>query len=218
MAGSLAGRRVVVTAGGTREPIDPVRFLGNRSSGRMGNALATEAMNRGATVVLVTTVAPPAPHPRLVVLAVDTADEMNNAVLAALDGAAVLMMAAAVADYRVARVATSKMKKTAKLRLDLVPTVDILRSLSTATVRRGVFVVGFAAETDDLEANAQKKLREKKLDLIVLNDVGSPGIGMGSDDNAVTILAPDGARWEVPRMPKPEVAVAVWDAVSSRLV
>ena len=217
MGGSIDGRRVVVTAGGTREPIDPVRYLGNRSSGRMGNALAMTAVERGATVVLVTTVAPPAPHPRLVVMTVDTAEEMHNAVLASLAGADVLVMAAAVADYRVARVATSKMKKTSKLRLDLVPTVDILAALRTAPERRGVFVVGFAAETDDLEENAQRKLRDKGLDLIVLNDVGRPGIGMGCDDNEVTIIAPDGERWEVPRMPKTDVAAAVWDAVTSRL-
>ncbi|MHB8717419.1 MAG: phosphopantothenoylcysteine decarboxylase domain-containing protein [Candidatus Dormibacteria bacterium] len=217
MAASLAGRRVVVSAGGTREPIDAVRYIGNRSSGRMGNALVLEALRRDARVVLVTTVEAPAADPRLEVLEVETAAEMDAAVRGALPGSDVLVMAAAVADYRAAHAAAGKIKKTSVLHLELVSTVDILRSLRDAPERRGVLIVGFAAETDDIESNARAKLRDKGLDLIVVNDVGRPGIGMGSDHNAVTILAPDGGRWDVPRRPKAEVAVAVWDVVTSRL-
>lgn len=212
----LAGRGVVVTAGGTREPIDPVRFLGNRSSGRMGNAIAVAAADRGATVTLVTTVAAPA-DPRITVVDVDTADEMHAAVRSALTGAAVLVMAAAVADYRVAEVTPRKLKKRDALTLELVPTVDILRTLATDPVRDGVLVVGFAAETDDLEANAARKLLEKRLDLIVLNDVARPGIGMGTEDNAVTVLDAAGIVAEIDRRPKAEVAGSLLDIIESRL-
>ncbi|MHB8533546.1 MAG: phosphopantothenoylcysteine decarboxylase domain-containing protein [Solirubrobacteraceae bacterium] len=214
--GALRNRRVVVTAGGTREPIDPVRYLGNRSSGRMGNALALEAQARGADVVLVTTVAAPS-APGLHVVPVCTADEMHDAVRTALAGAAVLVMAAAVADYRPAAVSARKMKKRASLTLELVPTVDILRSLRDDPLRDGLLVVGFAAETDDLEENARRKLLDKGLDVVVLNDVGRADIGMGSDHNAVTIIGADGERVDVSRRPKTEVAVAVMDAVERRL-
>lgn len=213
---ALAGRGVVVTAGGTREPIDPVRFLGNRSSGRMGNAIAVAAADRGATVTLVTTVAAPA-DPRITVVDVDTADEMHAAVRSALAGAAVLVMAAAVADYRVTEVAPRKLKKRDALTLTLVPSVDILRALATDPIRDGVLVVGFAAETDDLEANAARKLREKRLDLIVLNDVARPGIGMGTADNAVTVLDATGIVAEIDRRPKAEVAGCLLDIIESRL-
>ena len=212
----LAGCRVVVTAGGTREPIDPVRFLGNRSSGRMGNAIAVAAAERGADVTLVTTVVAPV-DARITVVEVETAAEMHAAVRAALTGAAVLVMAAAVADYRVVDVATRKLKKRDALTLELVPTVDILRALVTDPARDGVMVVGFAAETDDLAANAARKLREKNLDLIVLNDVAATGIGMGAHDNAVTVLDADGLVAEVDRRPKAEVAMALLDIIESRL-
>jgi phosphopantothenoylcysteine decarboxylase / phosphopantothenate---cysteine ligase len=214
---ALSGRRVIVTAGGTREPIDPVRYLGNRSSGKMGNAVAVVAAERGAAVTLVTTVAPPPPHPRITVVAVDTADQMNAAVRAALPGAAVLIMAAAVADYRVAEVAPRKMKKREGLILTLVPTVDILRSLADDPLRDGVFVVGFAAETDDGERSAVAKLTEKRLDLVVLNDVSQPGIAMGSDDNEVTVFDVNGKAAQVTARPKPLVAAALLDIVETRL-
>jgi phosphopantothenoylcysteine decarboxylase/phosphopantothenate--cysteine ligase len=199
--------RVVVTAGGTREPIDPVRFLGNRSSGKMGNALASACREAGAEVELITAAPPPPAAPGVSVTEVETAAEMQRAVWRALDRADVLLMAAAVADYRPRTVAGQKLKKSAdELTLELLPTVDILESLRVHPRRTRVLLVGFAAETDDLLANAAEKLRRKGLDLIVLNDVGAPGIGMAADDNAVTILDRDGVVLTVGRSPKLEVA------------
>jgi phosphopantothenoylcysteine decarboxylase/phosphopantothenate--cysteine ligase len=198
---------VVVTAGGTREPIDPVRFLGNRSSGKMGNALAAACVEVGAEVELITAAPPPPAAAGMSVTEVETAAEMQRAVWVGLDRADVLLMAAAVADYRPRRMAKHKLKKSADgLTLELVPTVDILESLRVHPRRTRVLVVGFAAETDDLLANAAEKLRRKGLDLIVLNDVGAPGVGMGADDNAVTVLDRDGVVLTVERMPKLEVA------------
>jgi phosphopantothenoylcysteine decarboxylase/phosphopantothenate--cysteine ligase len=216
VASSLAGCTVVVTAGGTREPIDPVRYLGNRSSGRMGNEIALAAAERGADVVLVTTM-PPASHQRIRAVAVDTAEEMHEAVRAALDGAAVLVMAAAVADYRPAAVAPRKLKKRGSLTLELIPTVDILSSLADDPVGEGVLMVGFAAETDDLQANAVRKLAEKHLDLIVLNDVSRADIGMSSEDNEVTVFDSTGVVTEISRRGKAAVAVAIMDVVAARL-
>jgi phosphopantothenoylcysteine decarboxylase/phosphopantothenate--cysteine ligase len=216
MASPLDGRTVVVTAGGTREPIDPVRYLGNRSSGRMGNAIARAAAERGARVVLVTT-APAPGDQRIEVVAVETAEEMNAAVRAALPGAVLLMMAAAVADYRVADVAAQKLKKCDSLTLDLVPTADILGSLVGDPLRDGVFVVGFAAETHDLEANAARKLVDKQLDLIVLNDVSRAEIGMSSDDNEVTVFDAGGVVAQISQRPKPLVAAALLDVIEARL-
>jgi phosphopantothenoylcysteine decarboxylase/phosphopantothenate--cysteine ligase len=211
----LRGRRVVITSGGTREPIDPVRFIGNHSSGKMGLALAREAARLGAEVTLVTTAGRPnGDASRLDVVEVGTADEMLAAVRTALPGAAALIMAAAVADYRPADVAPRKLKKTAPtMTVELVRTVDVLAALRDDPVRRGVVVVGFAAETDDLLANAQHKLEAKGLDLIVANDVGVPGIGMGSDRNAVTILGRDGVRIDAPAAPKTEIARRVLEAL-----
>ena len=206
--------RVVITSGGTREPIDPVRFVGNRSSGKMGLALAEEALRRGARVTLVTAAPPPPPRPNLDVVRVETAEDMLAAVRAAVSDADVLIMAAAVADYRPAEVAPRKLKKQdASLALSLVPTVDILRALRE---RRpdGLRVVGFAAETDDLLDNARRKLDEKGLDLIVANDVSGSDTGMGADDNAVTVIGRDGVVAEVARAPKPVVAGAILDAVA----
>ena len=203
----LRGIRVVVTAGGTREPIDPVSFLGNRSSGKMGNALAAACVEVGAEVELITAAPPPPAAAGMSVTEVETAAEMQRAVWVGLDRADVLLMAAAVADYRPRRMAKHKLKKSADgLTLELVPTVDILESLRVHPRRTRVLVVGFAAETDDLLANAAEKLRRKGLDLIVLNDVGAPGVGMGADDNAVTVLDRDGVVLTVERMPKLEVA------------
>lgn len=213
---SLAGRTVVITAGGTREPIDPVRFLGNRSSGRMGNAIAMAAAERGADVVLVTTM-PAVAHDRIRIVEVETAAEMHDAVRESLDGAELLVMAAAVADYRVASVAPRKLKKSPALTLELIPTVDILDSLVDDPVRAGVVVVGFAAETHDLRANAIRKLAEKHLDLIVLNDVSRADIGMGSDDNEVTVLDATGVVAEISQRSKTAVARAILDLVETRL-
>ncbi len=213
----LAGRAVVVTAGGTREPIDPVRYLGNRSSGKMGNAVAAAAAARGARVTLITTVTAPPAQNGIAVVAVDTAEEMNLAVRDALREADVLVMSAAVADYRVAAVAQSKMKKREGLTLTLVPTVDILRSLADDPLRDGVFVVGFAAETDDAERNAVRKLHEKRLDLVVLNDVSRADIGMGSDHNEVSIFDAGGLVAHLEARPKPLVATALLDLIEGRL-
>jgi phosphopantothenoylcysteine decarboxylase/phosphopantothenate--cysteine ligase len=214
MAG-LGGVRVVVTAGGTREPIDPVRFLGNRSSGKMGNALAVEATRRGAEVVLITA----APHPVDVerVVEVETAAEMEAAVRDALTPGAVLIMAAAVADYRPAQRASQKIKKRSQgLTLELVPTTDILLSLARDSMRDRLYVVGFAAETENVVRGGQEKALAKRLDLCVINDVSQPGIGMGTDDNAVTIVDRSGLVAEVSRAPKSTVARAILDIIEER--
>jgi len=211
----LVGQRVVITSGGTREPIDPVRYIGNRSSGKMGLALAHEALRLGARVTLVTAAPPPPPQPNLDVVRVETAAEMMQAVGGAVVDADVLIMAAAVADYRPAQVAERKIKKRDEgWQIDLVPTVDILRALRDLRHQhRHLCVVGFAAETDDVLDNARRKLDEKGLDLIVANDVSRAGVGMGADDNAVTVIGPGGVLAEVARAPKPEVARAIFAAV-----
>lgn len=206
----------MVTAGGTREPIDPVRYLGNRSSGRMGNAIAIAAAERGAAVTLITTVEAPY-NARIGVVRVETAEEMNAAVHEALPGAVLLVMAAAVADYRVVEVASRKLKKGASLTLELVPTIDILASLGGEPARRAIFVVGFAAETDNMEANAARKLVEKRLDLIVLNDVSRPGIGMGSVDNEVSVYDAAGRVAHITKRAKSLVASALLDLIEARL-
>ena len=214
----LDGMHVVVTAGGTREPIDPVRYLGNRSSGKMGNSLAEAAVALGATVTLITTVDAPHAVPRLHVVRVNTADEMLHAVHDALPDAALLLMAAAVADYRPVRALPSKLKKRAQpWSLDLVPTVDILTSLRDLPARRGTLVVGFAAETEDLLANAQTKLAQKGLDLIVVNDVSRSDIAMGSDANEVTIIDRAGVVAHIARAPKTKVAQSILRIVVARL-
>jgi len=200
--GPLAGRRVVVTAGGTREPLDPVRFLGNRSSGQMGYALARAARDRGAEVIVVSTTGQCAPFGADLV-AVETAAEMRDAVLGILAEADALIMAAAVADYRPARAAAQKIKKAeGGLSLELVRTPDILAEVA-ARRREDQVVVGFAAETEDLLANAQQKLVRKRLDLIVANDARQ---AMGSAANQVTLIGADGTVEALPLLPKEEVA------------
>lgn len=207
----LAGQRVLVTAGPNREPIDPVRFISNRSTGRMGYALAGAAWRRGADVVLVSgPTALPAPH-GVQCLRVQTAAEMHAAVVREFRSATVLLMAAAVADYRPASVRPQKMKKTdGPLRLELTRTADILGALRGKAGRR--LVVGFAAETEDVEANAARKLASKELDLIVANDVSAPNAGFEVDTNAVTLIDASG-RHEVPLASKDEVADRVLDRV-----
>jgi phosphopantothenoylcysteine decarboxylase/phosphopantothenate--cysteine ligase len=217
--GPLAGRRVLVTAGGTREPIDPVRYLGNRSSGKQGHAVADEAAGRGATVTLVTTTDRPGP-PGAEVVVVDTAAEMHDAVMARAAAADVVIMAAAVADFRPKAAADQKLKKTdGTPELVLEPTTDILAALSRAR-RPGQLLVGFAAETasqGELYTYAADKLRRKDLDLVVANDVAAPGVGFGHDTNAVLILGADGSTVEVPLSSKQAVAGAILDAVTRRL-
>jgi phosphopantothenoylcysteine decarboxylase/phosphopantothenate--cysteine ligase len=215
---SIAGLRFVITAGGTREPIDPVRYLGNRSSGKMGNELAGAAIRRGATVTLVTAGTQPAPRAGLEVVPVETADEMHAAVRAALPGSRVLIMAAAVADWRPRATATEKLKKGAStMTLELVPTVDILRALRDDGAAANVFRVGFAAETEHVITNARAKLAAKGLDLIIVNDVSQPGIGMGADDNEVTVIDSDGASQTIDRATKTVVAEVIVDIIARRL-
>jgi phosphopantothenoylcysteine decarboxylase / phosphopantothenate---cysteine ligase len=215
---AINGLHVVVTAGGTREPIDPVRFIGNRSSGKMGNELAAAAIRQGATVTLVTAGPAPGVLPGLEVVSVETADEMHAAVRAALAGARVLIMAAAVADWRPRQVAPQKLKKGGEtLTLELVPTVDILRALRADDAAPGVFVVGFAAETEHVIDNARAKLDAKHLDLVVVNDVSQEGIGMGADENEVTVIGRDGTIETIARAPKALVADAIVRIIASRL-
>jgi phosphopantothenoylcysteine decarboxylase/phosphopantothenate--cysteine ligase len=214
----LDGSGVVVTAGGTREPIDPVRYIGNRSSGKMGNELATAAARAGARTVLITAAEAPAEIPGVDVVRVETAEERNAAVRAAILDVRILIMAAAVADWRPVGVASHKLKKRPGTgRLELVPTVDILTTLRDDETRRGVFVVGFAAESEDALANAQTKLREKALDLIVVNDISRSDIGMGADENEVTIIDAEGVVETIARAPKPTVATAILRVIRSRL-
>ena len=210
----FAGVHVLVTAGGTREPIDAVRVIANRSSGKQGTAIALEAASRGAKVTLVTTARHPIP-PTIEVVHVDTAFEMQGAVMPRAAGADAVIMAAAVADQRVARPAARKTKKAeAAASLDLEPTHDFLVDLGRTKPPTQV-LVGFAAETDDVESNARQKLQAKRLDLIVANDVGAPGAGFDHDTNEVVILGADGARHEVPMGSKRDIAAAVLDAVSA---
>jgi phosphopantothenoylcysteine decarboxylase / phosphopantothenate---cysteine ligase len=211
----LSGLHVLVTAGGTREPIDPVRFVGNRSSGKQGHALAAEAAARGAKVTLVSTVDLPVP-PRADVVRVETAAEMEDAVHAAEASADVVVMAAAVADFRPARVAERKLKKQAGTpEIILEPTPDILAGLGTRK-RPGQTIVGFAAETDEVRQNAAAKLAAKGIDLIVANDVTAPGAGFEHDTNHVVIMDADGTEREVPLADKRAIARAVFDAVTQR--
>ena len=212
--GDFAGRRVLITAGGTREPVDAVRFVGNRSSGKQGGALAAEAAARGAEVVLVTTRGDRAPAGARVV-AVDTAAEMAAAVHLEAPGADVVVMAAAVADFRPAQPAGAKLKKRdGVLVLELELTTDILAALG-AVKPPGQVLVGFAAETDDLEANALQKLKSKNLDVIVANEVCKPRVGFGHDTNEIVMFTAGGVRRHVPLTTKREAARAVLDTVAA---
>ena len=215
----LAGRRVLVTAGGTREPIDPVRYIGNRSSGKQGHAIAFEAAARGASVTLVTAAERPTPAAAHVVL-VETAAEMADAVDAVAADVDIVIMAAAVADFRPKVVADQKLKKAdGPPDLVLEPIPDILAALA-AKRRPGQVLVGFAAETGGaagLRTSAFDKLRRKHLDLVVANDVSEPQVGFGHDTNAVLIVAADGSSIDVPIAEKSAIAAAVIDAIVARL-
>jgi phosphopantothenoylcysteine decarboxylase/phosphopantothenate--cysteine ligase len=210
------GRRVVVSAGPTREAIDPVRFISNRSSGKMGVALAAAAWRRGAEVVLVAgPLGVPAPVGARLIRAETTA-EMHDAVAREIESADALIMAAAPSDFRPARVASSKIRKgAAPSALELEATPDILSS--TRTMRReGMVVVGFALETDSALANAREKLEAKGLDLVVVNMAGEPGAGFEVDTNRVSLVSRDGVD-ELPLSPKAEVAEAILDRVEGML-
>jgi phosphopantothenoylcysteine decarboxylase / phosphopantothenate---cysteine ligase len=205
----LAGETVLVTAGPTREPIDPVRYIGNRSSGKMGYALAEAALRRGARVILISGPTALKPPSSAEVVQVQTAQQMRDAVMAHFDRATIVIKAAAVADFTV-RAGDEKIKRKGPMTLELEPTVDILAELGAKKGSR--IVIGFAAETNDALANARKKLEGKSLDAIVLNDVSQPGIGFDSERNAVTILTQTGSE-AVPETSKWEVAHRVLDAV-----
>jgi len=212
-ARDLAGERLLVTSGPTREPIDPVRYLSNRSSGKMGHAITTAALRRGAAVILISGPTALTPPPGATFVPVQTAEEMREAALQHLAAATVVIKAAAVADYRVANPAGQKIKskKDEGLTLDLVPNPDILRELAARKGR--TFLVGFAAETHDVRRHAQAKLAAKGIDLLVANDVSRQGIGFEADDNQVVLLDRWGGELELPKMSKLAVADAILDRV-----
>jgi phosphopantothenoylcysteine decarboxylase / phosphopantothenate---cysteine ligase len=232
--GNLAGRRIVVTAGGTHEPIDPVRYIGNRSSGKMGYALATEARDRGAHVILISGPVALVPPYGIEIHKVETAIQMREAVHSFISTADVLIMSAAVADFRSAAPATYKMKKdseeargqgknaaSGELSLRLVKNPDILGELVDSQEwqdgqrRRDqrLIRVGFAAETNDIMNYAQSKLKKKQLDLLIANDVSRPDSGFGTDTNKVFLFHMSGVVEDLPVMPKTGVAAAIWDRV-----
>ena len=208
----LVDERILVTAGPTREPIDPVRYISNRSSGKMGYGIARAALRRGAEVTLVsgpTALTPPA---GAVFVPVQTAEEMREAVLQHAPGASIVIKAAAVADWRPKLVATTKIKTKQDLTIELTPNPDILAEI--ASRRTGAFIVGFAAETHEVAANARAKLKAKGIDLLVVNDVSQSGIGFDADDNEVLLLDRWGGERGLPRMSKAAVA----DAILSHLL
>jgi phosphopantothenoylcysteine decarboxylase/phosphopantothenate--cysteine ligase len=209
-AQDLAGETVLVTAGPTREKIDPVRYLTNRSSGRMGYAIAEAALRRGARVLLVSGPAAITPPAAAELTQVETAEEMRAAVLKLLPESTVVVKTAAVADFRPKLAAGQKIKRKGPMTLELEPTADILAEL--ARHKKSQIVVGFAAETENVLENARKKLGAKSLDAIVVNDVSREGVGFDSDRNAVTIITHDEVV-EVPETSKWEVALRVLDQV-----
>ena len=215
LPGDLAGLTVLVTAGGTREPIGPVRYIGNRSSGKQGHALASEAALRGAKVVCVTTEAETAPDEVGVeIIEVETAQEMHDSVMENSSRADWIFMAAAVADFRPQKVASQKIKKEEGIpEIELEPTVDILKALDKAR-KVDQLIIGFAAETKNLLENASKKLESKNLDLIVANDVSAPGVGFGHDTNSVSVIDRNGASTEISLCDKKEIARNIIDIVT----
>jgi phosphopantothenoylcysteine decarboxylase/phosphopantothenate--cysteine ligase len=214
--GPLTGRRILVTAGPTHEPIDAVRFIGNRSSGKMGFAVAREAAKRGAGVTLVSGPTHLPDPPGVDVVRVETAEEMRDAVLARFEGADAVVKAAAVADWRPKERAEGKLKKeSGEPELFLEPTPDILRELGER--KGGRVLVGFAAETEDLEAAGRRKLAEKNLDYIVINEVGKPGTGFGSLTNRAAILAAASDDVPLREWTKVKLASAICDLLAARL-
>jgi len=216
-AGDLDGLQVVVSAGGTREPIDPVRYIGNRSSGKMGVAIAEAARDRGAGVTLIAGVMSVAAPRGVNVVEATTAAAMRQAVLRAASAADVLVMAAAVADFAPKRASSRKIKRDGgDLQIDLVANPDIIAEVGEMADGTRPFLVGFAAESDDLEANARSKLRDKGLDLIVGNRVGGPFDAVGSDENKVTVFGTEGELSDWPMLPKRQVAERLWDLIVDR--
>jgi phosphopantothenoylcysteine decarboxylase/phosphopantothenate--cysteine ligase len=222
LTADLAGRRVVISAGGTREHLDPVRFLGNRSSGKQGYALARTAAARGAEVVLVAANSALPDPAGVKVVRVSSALELRDAVIAEALSADVVVMSAAVADYRPAERLTTKRKKTDTLNVELVQNPDVLAELGTAR-RHGQVLVGFAAETGDADGSVldhgRAKLARKGCDLLVVNEVGETGhpTGFEGDSNAAVVLGSDGSSTEIPLASKEQVADVVWDLVAARL-
>ena len=213
----LKGTRVLITAGPTIEDIDPVRYLSNRSSGKMGYALAREAQARGAQVTLVSGPTPLEPLPQVEMTPVRSAAEMRRAVLGQAGEQDVIVMAAAVSDYTPIRPSERKLKKGSEgLELSLEPTGDILLELGKGK-RENQFLVGFAAETGTLVENARSKLKQKNLDLIVANDVSGPDIGFASDSNQVSILDPQGVLTTSEKLSKAAIAALIWDEIEKRL-
>ncbi len=209
---SLKGKRVLVTAGPTREMLDPVRHLTNPSSGKMGYALASAARRRGAEVTLVSGPSSLAPPHGVKQVQVTTAQEMHEAVMEQFGQMEAVVMAAAVSDYRPKKMAAKKIKKIkAKESLELEKTEDIL--LRLGELKQGQILVGFAAETEDLLENAKKKLRQKKVDFIVANDLTAADVGFGCDTNEVTILWPGGEVEKLPLKSKELIAMEIWDRV-----
>ncbi len=218
--GQLRGRSVVVTAGGTREAIDPVRYVSNRSSGKQGYAIAQAAVDAGAQVTLIT--APTALESPIgaTLVNVESAQEMFDSVMSATEESDALVMAAAVADYRPGSVAEQKIKKkTSTLKLSLVRTPDILQAVGTRRAESGFphVLIGFAAETQDLMTNAQSKLERKNADYIIANDVTAEGAGFQHDTNVVTILGADGSVVSLPQQTKVAVAEAIIQRIATRL-
>jgi len=208
--GDLSRRKIVVTAGGTQEPIDPVRRVSNRSSGKMGYALAEAARDRGASVVLVSAPTSLSAPYGVELMPIETARQMHDAVAKAVGGADALIMAAAVADYRPRNIADSKIKKSSDaLNIEMEKTVDILSDVDVPVK------VGFAAESDDLEINAEEKLRKKGLNFIVANDITAKNSGFDADTNEVLIIDSDGQREKLPLMPKIDVAHKILDRVAA---
>ena len=214
----LAGRRVIVTAGGTRERIDSVRFISNYSSGKMGFAIAAAAADRGAQVTLVTTAGHPAHH-GVQVKEVVTADEMLEELRSEIKGADLLMMAAAVADFRPSKAAVGKIRREDKptLTLELESIPDLIATLGREKDAAGVFRVGFAAEDSDLAGKGLEKMKRKGLQGIVANDISRKDIGFGSDHNAGIVFFADGSRHELEKMTKREMADRILDLVVPRL-
>lgn len=207
----LTGETFLISAGPTREPLDPVRFISNRSSGKMGYALAEAAAQRGANVILVSGPTALKPPSGIEVVSVETAEQMRTAVLAKLPDATVVIKAAAVSDFRPKHAAAQKLKGKKDFALELTPTHDIAAEI--AARRKDQVIIGFAAETENVLENARKKLGQKKLDAIVANDVSQPGIGMDSDRNAVTIIT-QAEVIEVPEASKRQVADRILDVAS----
>jgi phosphopantothenoylcysteine decarboxylase/phosphopantothenate--cysteine ligase len=204
------GETVLITAGPTREKIDPVRYLGNRSSGRMGYALAEAALRRGARVLLVSGPTALTPPTAAEVTRIESTDEMHHAVMSFLPRASIVIKTAAVADYRPKAAADQKIKRSGPMTLELEATPDILKEISAR--KTGQIVIGFAAETENVLENARQKLVTKNLDAIVVNDVSREGVGFDSDRNAVTIITRDEVV-EVPETSKGEVARRVLDQI-----